>query len=382
VKSLCPDFIWSENQEIYKRYKRYKEKLNEEDKTKLGKHFGAVTGRLSSVTTKLASMFSKSNVRPRFISFFLSQTVLLQESASALEVVLPVIDYSELPNTEVNFLAWVFLLNGNLESAKAIFDKADLSPIEMISPNEEFINNLMESGILLQKQEEYAAAQDEFERLIRISTFLLGEGHESTIICATNLIQTLSNQKRYREAEAASRKWLEISKASLKNEHMRTIFLGSWLGYTLCLQERYEDAEGVFRQWLDVSRKIFGEEYWLTIDLSSTIGWALNGQKRYSEAEKRLDSCYKTSNSEYVKTTSAWWLGESLFWQGKYDLAEEYLLYSFHHSSDIPIVAEPIQPRVIHLLVDLYNAWGKPEEAKKYRDMLPESETSNGAEEQ
>ena len=231
-------------------------------------------------------------------------------------------------------------------------------------------------GNSLNKQKKYSEAETLLQEWLEISKNALGEGHATTIDLAAKLIRNLSNQKRYGEAEAASRKWLEISKKALGEEHLSTAFLASWLGYTLRLQENYEEAERVFRQWLDVSRKSFGEEHYLTIDLSSAIGWALNGQKKYSEAEKILVPCYKISNSEdfseYYKTTSAWWLGEALFWQGKYALAEEPLIYSFNNSSDIRIGGESIQPKVARLLVKLYVAIDKPEEAQKYRDFLLE----------
>jgi hypothetical protein len=69
-------------------------------------------------------------------------------------------------------------------------------------------------------------------------------------------------------------------------------------------------------------------------------------------------------------------MGNLLWNQGKYEEAEPLALECY--ALNVKVYGNEHQETIdaINLLIKLYDALGKPEEAKKYRDMLPEEDTT------
>jgi hypothetical protein len=100
------------------------------------------------------------------------------------------------------------------------------------------------------------------------------------------------------------------------------------------------DAEGVLREGLTLADTNWPAD-WHTFQLKSLLGASLLGQKRYAEAEPLLLAGYEGKKQRHA---------------------------------EIPAQAKKVVTEALDQLVQLYDAWGKPEKAAKWRaerDKLP-----------
>jgi tetratricopeptide (TPR) repeat protein len=168
-----------------------------------------------------------------------------------------------------------------------------------------------------------------------------------------NLCDCLERLRKYDEAEVWWRKWVSAAKEKYGAESVE--YAGTkglaGLGVNLLRQKKYADAELILRESLNVQRKKQPED-WATFHTQSLLGGALLGQQKYAEAESHLVQGYaemkkaaKSRGDRHVRSTPPNRLNEALA-----------------------------------RLVELYDAWGKPAEAAKWRKEL-ENDPSVGTQE-
>ena len=110
-------------------------------------------------------------------------------------------------------------------------------------------------------------------------------------------------------------------------------------GATLLLQGNPGEAELKLRQALEIRKKLRSED-WATFDATSDLGEALLDQKRYAEAEPMLLSGYEGLKRREVA---------------------------------IPPADKARLGRAAERLVKLYDAWGRKDDARKWRDQSASS---------
>src|SRR5262249_48291847 len=106
-------------------------------------------------------------------------------------------------------------------------------------------------------------------------------------------------------------------------------------------QEKYADAEPILRESLAILQQKQPED-WETFHVQSLLGGALSGQRKYAEAESHLV------------------LGYERMKKAQKSQGERHV-----RSKPGPILSEGLER-----LVRFYDAWGKPEEAAKWRKEL------------
>jgi tetratricopeptide (TPR) repeat protein len=152
-----------------------------------------------------------------------------------------------------------------------------------------------------------------------------------------NLASCHEQLKQYYQAEVWRRKWVAAARARYGPESLEyaAIFGLSGLGSNLVRQQRYADAEPILRESLAILQKNHPET-WERFRAQSLLGTALLGRQKYAEAQPLL----------------------VLGYQGLKKLEK-----SQGHKSRGPTEA-------LEWLVQLYDAWGKPEESTKWRKEL------------
>lgn len=108
------------------------------------------------------------------------------------------------------------------------------------------------------------------------------------------------------------------------------------LGSNLLQQSRYQDAEAVLRESLAI-REMREPDAWTTFNTESMLGDALRGQEEHAEAQPLLLQGYEGMKQRAAKIPA----------QHKIRLIE-----------------------ALERLVQLYDAWDKPDEAAKWRSEL------------
>jgi tetratricopeptide (TPR) repeat protein len=148
------------------------------------------------------------------------------------------------------------------------------------------------------------------------------------------LALTYFRAAQFDKAEALSRVSLEEARQQWGDDDPRTARVLADLGMSLLQQKKADDAEPVLRECLAIRTKIAPDD-WLTCLARSLLGSALAGQKKYAEAEPLLLSGY---------------LG----------LRER--------AAPIPVAVRGTTLDLArYRIVQLYEAWGKPDKAAEWR---------------
>ena len=112
------------------------------------------------------------------------------------------------------------------------------------------------------------------------------------------------------------------------------------LGDLFAAQGKLEEAEAIYAKSLETSRKVYGDENRSTVFLIGGVGELLLKQKKYAEAEITLLELIEI----YARTLPS-------------EHPDNYWAYD--------------------TLAKIYDGWGKPEKAQKYRDLLPSDNSSS-----
>jgi tetratricopeptide (TPR) repeat protein len=156
-----------------------------------------------------------------------------------------------------------------------------------------------------------------------------------------NLCQCHERLNQFADAEVWRRKWLAAVKANDGPESAAYAAELTGLGSNLLRQNKPADAEPLLRQSLAILQKKAGG--WATLHTRSLLGASLAGQKNYADAEPLLVQAY----------------------QGMKKTSEKDLWHPHHGRLTRGRLREALQP-----LVRLYDDWGKPAEASRWRKEL------------
>jgi tetratricopeptide (TPR) repeat protein len=185
------------------------------------------------------------------------------------------------------------------------------------------------------------------ERLVRVPDPTYGAGERAAVYFP--YAQLLSQVGRveearayYDKAEPWQRKSLAAVKAASGPDSLRYAGELATLGRSLLELRKWTDAESVVRECLAIREKQ-EPDAWTTFNATSMLGGALNGQKKRAEAEPLLVQGYEGMKQRAAK---------------------------------IPIAGKPRLAEALERLVQLYDAWGKPDQATRWRREL-ESEKAD-----
>jgi|HubBroStandDraft_1064217.scaffolds.fasta_scaffold00874_14 tetratricopeptide (TPR) repeat protein len=276
------------------------------------------------------------------------------------------------------------------------------------------MNSLAE---VYREENEYARAEAIHSQTLEIRHRVLGPEHPSTLGTMNNLAIVYKEEGKYAQAEALDRQTLEIKRRVLGPEHPSTLGTMNNLALVYVLEGQYARAKALLDRTLEIKRRVLGPEHPSTLNTLSTFGFMYQLQGEYElaeaygaellarrrhslgpnhidvmEAAADLATDYqlhgKFTKSEPLareafeidrnKRPDHWkrfrdesLLGASLAGQKKYAEAEPLLLEGYQG-----MVARKPRMRVEDFyyldrsrgwIVQLYRAWGKSEEAARWR---------------
>jgi tetratricopeptide (TPR) repeat protein len=238
------------------------------------------------------------------------------------------------------------------------------------------MNNLGRAYWLARKLDRSIAL---FEELVQTCSASLGPDDPLTIRAMINLGVNYRDAGRLPKAtELLEQIW---AKARTQTDpQSNKLFIRRALAETYERAGQFAKAESLYRETLKEASKRHGEASPPDDARALTsLAWNLVKQQRYVEAEPLLRDCLKfreqkeTNNWETFSTKSL--LGGSLLGQKKYDEAEPLLLAGYEgmkqREEKIPPISRFRLTEAIEWLVQLYEAWGKPEQAAEWRAKLP-----------
>jgi serine/threonine protein kinase/tetratricopeptide (TPR) repeat protein len=213
------------------------------------------------------------------------------------------------------------------------------------------------------------------EECLKLRRARLGADHPHTLLTLMNLGVAYGDAGRpdkgvrcLEEALAAARK----ASGSLSAE--LTPILGR-LAAAYDGTKQFTKSEPLYREYLAQCRKQFGTAELNTAQALDLYGVSLLRQQRYDEAETHLRECLAIREK---KRPDAWDtfhiranLGEALLGQKQYEGAEKLLVAAYEgmkqREATIPPIRKVCLTRTAERLAQLYDAWGKPGDAARWR---------------
>ncbi len=153
--------------------------------------------------------------------------------------------------------------------------------------------------------------------------------------------------QQFDAAEEWRRKWLVVVKERSGTESAAYGAAIAALGANISAQQKYAEATPILRESLVIREKL-EPDAWTTFNTKSMLGGSLLGQKKYADAESLLIDGYEGMKQRHDRRDK---LGGS-----------------------------PIAPRLteaIERLIHLYDEWGKPDEAAKWKKELEALKDAN-----
>jgi len=237
------------------------------------------------------------------------------------------------------------------------------------------MNNL---GVVLQELGDYQSAEALSREALALRRRLLGAEHPEVTGNMVNLASILQDKGEYEEAEQLYRQALLVRRKMFGENHLRLATTMSNLATLLDAKGDYEAGEALQRQALSIQRKGMGEDHrYVGISLNN-LASLLYHQGQYSEAEKlqqQAIAIYQKSlqPEHWMIQRSRSHLGACLTQLKRYPEAEEQLLAAYAGLKTVRGEQHASTRKAVSRLIELYEAWGKPDQAAPYR-ALPQAQ--------
>jgi len=190
--------------------------------------------------------------------------------------------------------------------------------------------SLSNLGMVLQNKGDVETAERLQRESVAIRKAIVGENHPTLATGLRKLALALFHKGAYEEAADHYQEALRLFRIAYPKGNLRIARVLTEWGEVRMAQGRTKEAEAMSRQALAYYTGRYRDHHWRIASIKSVLGACLTQQGRYAEAEPMLQD------------------------------ALPHLRKAFG----------PVHPhtRKIHeRLADLYEAWGKPEQAKAYR---------------
>jgi tetratricopeptide (TPR) repeat protein len=400
--------------ELYRTMGRYAdaESLLEKTVESLRRTQGAGNARTLYALSGLASVYvaqgKYAKATPLLVeSFDLERRTLGPDHATTVET--------------MQQLARLEFVRGNVAEAERLLREVIEIGGRTLNPDHPRILGPMNSlAVVYQSQFKFAEAEELYTTLLETSRRVRGPEHPDTLNAMNNLGALDTDQGKFGEAESLYLKVLEGWRKQFGPEHPRTLTLLSNLAFLYQVQGKYAKAEStgiqvlgvrrqvlgpdhpdtlesmhilagvyaaeqkvsaaesLYLQTLEARRRVLGPRHARTTDSMASLGEVKNGAGKYAEAEPLLRECLQiqkeTAPDDFRRFRTETLLGDSLLHQRKYAEAESILLSGYEglkqRETRMPASRRPKVREAGAAIVALYDAWGQPAQAARWREQL------------
>jgi serine/threonine protein kinase/Tfp pilus assembly protein PilF len=230
-------------------------------------------------------------------------------------------------------------------------------------------------GLLLQAQGKHDEAEPYLREALERKRRVHGDDHPSTLASIAGMGTVLYFQDRLKEAEPYFREVLDGTRRSLGDDHRHTLRAINNMGVLLRDQGKLEEAEPYVREAMERQRRVLGDEHPDTLLSISNLGWLLWQQGKFEEAEaltaKAVDAARRVLPREHFDTgTVILRHGVALTALGRHAEAEVELLEAHEILTAVVGADHDRTQKVVRALVDLYEAWDKPDKAEQWHTKI------------
>jgi serine/threonine protein kinase/Flp pilus assembly protein TadD len=187
-----------------------------------------------------------------------------------------------------------------------------------------------------------------------------------------NLGAILRTEGKYAEAEPLFRDGLAMYRSLLGEEHPSVAYAWLHLGQLHYLEGKYAEAEEEVGKSLRIDQQKLPPGHPALASNYIALGLILNKTGRSAEAEPKLREALQirtrvVPKGHYLFAVSQGALGECLTTEKRYVEAEPFLSESYATLKNVQGDQSPLTQEAARRLITLYQSWGKPEAAARYR---------------
>jgi eukaryotic-like serine/threonine-protein kinase len=244
----------------------------------------------------------------------------------------------------LNAVASVLRLNGDLAGAESLLQQSfELNRTTRGEYHANTGTSLHDLGIVAASRGDFVSAESRFRQALATNRRALGDSHPIVAMTLNGLSHVLVEQGRYDEALAALQSALDIARAALGRDHQLVAIYTINLGSVQLARKDPQSAEALVREGLRIRML--------------APGLVPNRRRTFPEDDWSIGA-----------TRSL--LGAALMARGAFSDAETVLLDALHDLHAMPSPPRRDVTATVTRLIHLYEAWGTPDRALRYRVLL------------
>ncbi|HEY1203798.1 MAG: serine/threonine-protein kinase [Bryobacteraceae bacterium] len=237
---------------------------------------------------------------------------------------------------------------------------------------------LTQLGSLYNSLGKYSEAETVLRETLERKLRVLGPDHPDTALAMNDLGMSVSDQKRYPEAEDLYLRAQAIYRKALAAGQSESLAPTMNLALLYQQEKRYAEAEAAYAEVIRFERQVSGESSSGFDGELAALGVVRLELHKFAEAEpvlrESLELRKKRDPNGYRRYNSESALGASLAGQSKYAQAEPFLLSGYEGMKQLgdklPESGKPRFKLAGERIVQLYESWGKPQQAAEWRAKL------------
>ena len=323
--------------------------------------------------------------------------------------------------SNLNNLGLALRFQGKLAEAEAVYREVLSARMSRFGPDHPgTLTTTHNLAMVLYQQDRLAEAEELFRRALEGGRRVEGAEHRNTLTKIHNLGMVLQRRGKLAEAEPLFRVALERRRQVFGSDHPETLGAMHILAHLIARRSRPAEAEPLFREAREGYLRRLGPDHALTADLArdlggvlvvlgrpteavpplraalawrrtagrddpinlagdlATLGLALSRAGRPAEAEPFLRECLmirtKRAPDDWSRFNAMSLVGAASLGQARYAEAEPLIVPGYEglkaREDRIPIPSQPCLPEAAERVVRLYEAWGKPEQAARWKVKL------------
>lgn len=293
--------------------------------------------------------------------------------------------------SSMNNLARAYQAAGRLTDALPLFEAVLKGRRAKLGPDHPFtLMSMINLAAAYEAAEMRSKALPLFEEALKGRRAKLGPDHPATLNTLTNLADAYLAAGQLPKAIPLYAEAFKLKEAKFGPDREETRAACFCLAVAYQLAERYADAEPLFTRMVASLRRQSGHPLLRPVLLH--LGECQVKTAKHVEAESVLRECLKIYEKQgadsFLRFAALSALGGSLTGQKKYAEAESFLLQGYEgmkargHTPEAKNPDLGFQQRLtaaVERLVQLYEAWGQPEQAAQWRKRLEASKGNGGS---
>jgi len=241
---------------------------------------------------------------------------------------------AEDPDTIATMSSLIFVTNRQGRHGEAVTLARQVLDLRRRTLGEENFRTLSSLGNLatvLVDEGSLEQAGIHFQDQLRLLRKVVGKNHPNTLLAMQNLASLLTRLERPAEALPLFREVYEHAKTAQNPSHPRSLITAHNYARTLTEAGQATQAEEIYREIITLARQVFGPDH-------------------------------------YLVATFEGGLGVSLLRLGRFQEAEQHLLFSHNGLERVFGTAHPSVKTAQQRLAKLYQQWDRPEKAARFLD--------------